>query len=384
VLRAEHRDLSNLDVCVVMTDFCESNIGTWHSDPSLAPHFTSGLLDVGLLDCDAPSISLTVRTRGVTIDASSPTTNPILALANYVFDSIKMDAFRVNGDVLQEARVSTYVMARNSVDTNEGVDPSIPGTIQHEWSYHPISDPVAYYPGEERLGLILEWYRQHLPEKSTFTFPVSGLRLIHRLESWTSSGSVALLIADKAHTRVRQLASRRGSPIVSLHGSLSMLVNLDAVGRYCAGQSVSSYVTLYTPHQNASIDVCFLHLGVPSVPRAVQIFLDQVALFSPYDVFTIRDHAEDVAASNGGATINLVLTILRLARWDPDVLSQFADTVQGATASAAIWDVPTKRAAAALLDTIPILKHSPRFDRDNQLRDKCNELQASLGDALAS
>ena len=383
VLRAEHRELSTLDVCVVMTDFCESNIGAWYSDPCLAPHFASGLLDVGLLDCDTPSSSLVVRSRGVTIDASSPTANPILAFANYVFDSIKMDAFRVHGAALHEARVSTFVLAQGSEDTNGSVDPSIPGNIQQEWSYHPISDPMAYYPGEERLGALLEWYRQHLPEETTFTFPVSGLRLIQRLESWTSSGSVALFIADKAHTRVRQLASRRGSPIVSLHGSLSMLVNLDAVGRYCAHSAEPGYVALYTPHQNASIDVCFLHLGIPSVPRATQTFLDQVALFSTYDVFTMRDHAEDVAASNGGATINLVFTLLRLARWDPDVLNQFADTVQTFTSSAATWDLPTKRAAAALLGSISNLKHSPRFDRDSEVESKCKELQLLVEEALA-
>jgi hypothetical protein len=378
-LKAEvgHGSLASLDLCVVLTDFCPSNVDAWRSDPILAPHFASGLLDVGLLDCDA-SAALVLQSRGLTLDAAHPSANPLLALANYLFDSIPMDAFRVKGGALHEARVSTFCKQR-PLD-GAAVDPSLPGAIHQTWSYEPIDDPLAYYPGEEGLGEVLEWYRRHLPDGATFTFPVSGLRLIRRLQSW--GASVALLIADKAHSRVRQLAARRGSPIVSLHGSLSMLVNLHAVGHYCA--SSPRAVALHTPHQNASLDVCFLHLGGlfgAAVPRATFAFWDQLALFSTCDLFTVRDHAEDVAASRGGATLPLVLSLLRLSRWDPDVLGQFAHTVLAATAAA--WDPTTRRAAAALLASIPHLKHSPRFDRDGALRATCDAVEVKLKAALA-
>ena len=153
--------------------------------------------------------------------------NPVLAFANYVLDSLGMDAFRKHSGLLQEALVSTYVRSSDDAGAAAGggitfADPSIPGNIKQEWSYKALPGLKQYYTaihdGDEidlevkggndkgkarasnvakALDEVLEDYLGCLEEDSTFTLPVSGMRIVPFLQSLTRSGCVSMLISDK-------------------------------------------------------------------------------------------------------------------------------------------------------------------------------------------
>ena len=118
-----------------MTDFTESNLSSWESDPALAPLFRSGRLDTATYDCDAAvapdaaegcddpddaaaagaasrgensggggggvnglgvlngggggGFGIRLRRRSVVLSEEEPCANPIVAIANYLFDSVK-------------------------------------------------------------------------------------------------------------------------------------------------------------------------------------------------------------------------------------------------------------------------------------------------------
>ena len=101
--------LSQLHIVYVMTDFTASNVNSWENDQAFQSHVSSGLLDFAIYDVDDPITQINLIRSGVQLSCETPAINPILAIANYVLDSLRMDAFRVFNGRLQEALVSTYV-----------------------------------------------------------------------------------------------------------------------------------------------------------------------------------------------------------------------------------------------------------------------------------
>ena len=223
------RDIGDLlQVVYVMTDFTQSNIDAWEGDSTLAPHLASGLLDFALLDCDRPSGQISLCRRRETFSAEAPSPNPILGLANYLFDSVAMDAFRTKNGALHEALVSTFA---KKPEDGTPLDPSVAGAVRQEWNYRPIANPGSYYAAgraedepkggkdstvDDVLGQLLASYGD-LPEGSGFTLPVGGLRSLASIQALSSSRTCAMLVADKAWTRETQL-HRKGDPTISLHG----------------------------------------------------------------------------------------------------------------------------------------------------------------------
>ena len=79
-----------------MTDFTRANFNFWTSHPSLAPHVASGLLDFALFDASVDR-TLTLHHSNLTLSPESLTTNPMVVLANYLFDTLRHDVFQVGG-----------------------------------------------------------------------------------------------------------------------------------------------------------------------------------------------------------------------------------------------------------------------------------------------
>ena len=100
-------------ICVVCTDIAKSNVVAIRDKPELQ-QFRGGRegagsisLDFAIYDANADQ-SITLLDKGVTLSPSAPSTNPILVIANYVFDSLKYDVYRFSSDgCLQEGLVST-------------------------------------------------------------------------------------------------------------------------------------------------------------------------------------------------------------------------------------------------------------------------------------
>ena len=434
--------LAGLKIVYVMTDFTPSNVDAWGMDPALQPHVDSGLLDFAVFDVDDPLIEIALIRSGVCLSSARPTVNPILVFANYVLDSLGMDAFRVAGGRLQEALVSTYAkssVSNECADSTSDItfaDPSVPGNIRQEWNYADLSSSMDYYTamhaadyqrvesrGEHEgesaiskstgasnvakaLDKVLVDYLSLLEDESTFTLPVSGMRAVQTLQSLTRSGCVSMLIADKGLNRATML-SRKGDPIINLHGSLSMMVNLEALERFAKYlaklQGVGS-TTLHTPQQNSSLDICFLNIGLDSAPeRASKAFVDSLCIFGVYDLFTVCDHVEDIWTANmrgvagrsllPGADgivetpnmpISLVMAMLRLSGWDPELLLQFGERL----VEAVKHDDPAERRYFLHLAQNChrfMESYTARFDGDGLLLSRYHAIVASLhGSAVAS
>ena len=117
------RALGTRRVVVVLSDFCDANVGAWRRHPRLAELATAGVVDFAVFDAAAQTVDETPELRlleskvlhscepvwrtftagtadqGVwRVQATlSPDTlhNPLVTMCNYVFDTLPHDAFQV-------------------------------------------------------------------------------------------------------------------------------------------------------------------------------------------------------------------------------------------------------------------------------------------------
>src|SRR5262249_57744313 len=94
-----------LAVRYVMTDFPRANVRAWAAQPAFKPFLDAGLLDLGIFDAERDREIQLVGARGGVL-AAGGLANPSIVLANYAFDTLVQDLFRVENGKLHEARGS--------------------------------------------------------------------------------------------------------------------------------------------------------------------------------------------------------------------------------------------------------------------------------------
>lgn len=148
----------------VMTDFTETNFKYWQSHPALKRYFESGHLDAGIFNA-VTDTSITLWKSGTVLSKGS-CKNPIIIVANYLFDTLYHDIFQVDGGVLKEGLIS--VGSKNSHEPDP-LHPDIIGRLENHYKYIP-TEPT-YYTDEEgdekHLERILNWYLQYFKDSST-------------------------------------------------------------------------------------------------------------------------------------------------------------------------------------------------------------------------
>lgn len=284
----------------VMTDFTESNIAFWRSHRAFEPFLRDGTLEFRGFDVtgDAP---IDLSGAGV-----APSSAPLVVIANYVFDSIPQDAFTIRGGELHESLISVRSGAP-SIDPDapapfEGLD------IRH--SQRPVG--LDYYPEPELNDVLREYVER--AEDATLLFPSAALRCVHRLAG-LSSGQLLLISGDRDE---REEAFRRapGDGAMASHGSFSLLVNHDAVGRYFLRRGGRA---LRTSHRSSLLEVAAFALGGPPGGHAEleRAYADFVERAGPDDFFSLRRAIQPMCDQ---LTIEQILSFLRLSHHDPRVL----------------------------------------------------------------
>jgi hypothetical protein len=137
------------DYCYVLSDIVEDNLSFFQNHPQFQYYFQEGLLEVSYFDA-SESEQLYLRHAGRTI-SSKDLNQPILAIANYFFDSLPNELFFIQDEV-----VSTCSVSIHSKEDPQGMDTE--GLIKNmELSYHQSVSNLPIYK-ESWLNEILEEY----------------------------------------------------------------------------------------------------------------------------------------------------------------------------------------------------------------------------------
>ena len=294
----------------VLTDLGDRS-AYWGEHPCLRPLVEQGVLDFARYDCTRDD-SLTLLRSGGTLGPGS-LANPVVAVANYVFDSIPHDLFRVRGDVLEEGRVEIPA---------GGLPPGEAGQIR----FVPLGAGAAAYPDDPDLSAVPGEYREQLDDVA-FLIPVSAVEAVRRLGAL--SGRLLLLVGDKGYCRTDQFALFGESPHLARHGpTLSVAVNFHALARYFERRGG----TLLLPADPVVQFVAAAGvLGVPpgELPEIRAAYGDAV------DGLPLVDHLPLLTNPlPESADLDHLLAILNVCHYDPEAILRHAEGFAGQARSA--------------------------------------------------
>ncbi len=294
----ERNGLGHLRTCHVCADLSARLLGHLAEHEALEPFVKDGLLDFAVLDAANPEPPrLLHAAKTLTRETLA---NPLIVIANYVFDSIPQDCFSARGGCLYESAVQ--------VDSTKG---GCARDARLGFRQRPTSTP--YYDDPE-LDCLLESSRRR--DEPLILFPVAGLKLLKWL--WQlAGGRLLLLTADKGY----QTGDAVAFPGVEFHDDncLSMMVNFGALEEFWIGRGGRFYVP---PSESRFLTIAAAEAGLPPAGSAgvAQSFAEHILDRNPedWDVWSwraVRDaHLYSVAE---------ILACLRLSRWDPAVFRDF-------------------------------------------------------------
>lgn len=214
-------ELKKINLKYVMTDFTDNNVSSWQKNPRLKPFVDAGLLEFAVFRPDSDQ-SLETRPSGLKLHAGT-VHNPVIAIANYFFDSIKQDAFQIQNGVLHEVR-NTF-----SCDSDQLPDEGYPPfeVLRKTESYQVVNG--KYYE-EQVLNDVLEKYIASGKDCSVL-IPYGAFDCLRNLRAM-SGDNVVLISSDKGFTDENYVDGLREQTFLTHHGIFSYSVNYDAIKKY--------------------------------------------------------------------------------------------------------------------------------------------------------
>jgi tetratricopeptide (TPR) repeat protein len=317
----------------------------WAEENVLAKHVRSGVID---------RATVAVRDDGnfapIVLEHSRSTlasvTNPLVVVANYFFDSIPSDAFRVRDGQLFEAR-TRFVRARKT-DTFNGL----------ENEEEPTETGATHY-GNAALDAVLASYVRDYAEASLL-MPIAGIRCIDALQE-LAGGRIFVLALDKGITGHGRVAGWFNQPFVPHDEVFSYLVNFDAMRRWFEVKGGSA---LCTTHDDRSL-VAFAGVlpGATATSSHLRRYfadhIDSVDAFNAFNAFAHGVHEVPKVAKS--AAVAPLLDLLAQMRGDPDA---FAAVIYRTIDVIAATETGVRSLALRLAQAAKENFYSPRFHND--------------------
>ena len=176
---------------------------------------------------------------------------PILAIANYFFDSLPNELFYFQNDEVFDCALSL-----NSQSDPEGK--SAQQLIKEmEVTFHTTSAKEPYFENEI-FNSILAQYTVAFSD-AYILFPKIAMECLSNISSLSKMGLVLMTI-DKGYKEIMELSTRKRPDFVR-HGSFSLWVNFHAMSQFCM---LNGGRSMFDASTNVSIDLgCLMLIAQP-------------------------------------------------------------------------------------------------------------------------
>ena len=298
---------------VILTDFTQNNIDAWRTKAVWSAHLASGAADFAIFDTDSPG-TLELQVSGERLSGRS---TPVVLIANYLFDTIRQDAFHVRNGELSEVMVAFY-------QTKDRVSPRSKRFFEHadlRLQREPVEDRA--YPNR-RWNAILEMYCRNL-KRAEIPFPTGALRCIEHFQK-LGQNRLLLLCGDKAYRHEKELEEAQG-PHLTPHGSFSTMVNADAIAKYFALENGRTFFARREEHTFSVGAFALLGDSKNAAPsrQLDRVFETEMSSLTPSDYINLF---ENLAKKLEGPNIATIIALLKLSNCDPDVFSSLEDALE--------------------------------------------------------
>lgn len=292
----------------VMTDISEKNIQSWQNHYAFEKYFDLDCLDMAYYNAHTDT-SLHLMRANQTIKTAELKA-PVFVICNYVFDTLPQDAFQVRDGKLHELEL-------NIKNDNTRLEQGLKNYFEkaaYEFKANPVG--TDYYADHPVLNKILKEYEDDF-ENATFLMPIGAVRCIENIRSLTR-GPVMVLGSDKGVTDT-ELFDEIEDPDITFHGSVSMMVNFDALKRYTELKEDQCFMM---GNKGADFQVSVhLYNAHYKTPHTYYAFQNSLSTYSPQDLFDLayRDDEPNKAFKK----TEEVLGLLNLSEWDPNIFYDY-------------------------------------------------------------
>lgn len=309
-------DLSWLDLAQVISDLAESNLEAWRRQSGLGPLLSAGGVEAARFDVLAG--------KAVGPIGRGPV-NPPVFLANYLFDSLPMDLFRVSGGRLQEGLLSLKGLPEGDAAADlQGVRMS--------WSYRPARPD---YYGDPDIDAVLAECVTTANEEYWVLFPVGAMRCLRNLRALVE-GPMLMIAADLGTTRFPSFLPEE--PGLTVPGAyLYGAVDFGLVGRYAARLG-GDY--MHQPRDRA-LNIALFSFGQPfSALNETRVAADTFFALVSHSV--ISESIRHMAETGVPPPLPLFLELAAAGSYDPSVFDSMVSLLMAEYASGvyppALWD----------------------------------------------
>jgi len=325
----------------VLTDFTQSNLDAWRMNPCFSEFFDSGLLDMTLFDVNH-SAELVLQISGERLTAGT-LSSPLVAIANYLFDSVPQALYYFNDGAAHECLLSLAT----EEDPAELDAAELLERLHLHYDYRPCAEP-----SEEAELLAL--YAKTLDDAHVLV-PAAGLDCLRRLRELAPQG-LLLLSADKGEHRIEKVGSPFPPGLVH-HGSFSLSVNYHAFRIFC---EQAGGLALLQEKAHDSIAV----VGLLMVERAAEheqtrrVWEERIQDFSPGEYLAVSQHAR---AHIPDMSFSAMLAYVRLGLGDSHVFGHYLPRLRELAPE---FDSEERSRVTALIDEVWDMYFPLGEDRD--------------------
>lgn len=302
--------LEHIKFRYIMTDFTESNLKYWESHPALQHYLDIGMLDFAIFDMETDS-RIELRKTG-TILTEGSVANPITVIANYIFDTVSHDAFTVSNGTVKASLVNLNTYHEN-MKNGRPVD-----WEQVQITHTPVEIDEHYYDDDD-FNAVVQGYKNALTE-SHILIPIAGLRTIRNLRK-LSNGKMLLLSTDKGYTHLQEL-DHLDHPHLAFHGSFSMMVNFDAIGKYF--EQIGGQALLQSLRTGIKTVAFVSGIDLQEYPELDFALWEHVERLSPGDYFILH---RNISENFQHCILNTLAAHLAFTDWDPHIYQKLSKQI---------------------------------------------------------
>lgn len=303
----ENYEIQSSSVKYIMTDISDQNIASWKNHSALQEFFQSGILDVANFNAISDT-ELNLQFANTKILPKSLKT-PVFMICNYLFDTLPHDAFYIKNNKLFE----TNIEITSTDNWKEYFEKA-------QYKFTNIEVNCSDYYQDQTLNNILCDYQQQV-DNCSVVIPTGGFDCVKTIANFTQD-SMMLLIADKGYSHT-DLFDEDEKPDISFHGSVSLMVNFDAIAKYFTANNGASLL-MNTKTSEFQVG-CFIQNNNYNIPNTRHSFDRNLGAFSPQDLFNLSYNDDE--ANESINTIDQIISLLNMCDWDSNIFCDFADNL---------------------------------------------------------
>jgi hypothetical protein len=294
-------------VVYVMSDASVSVVAYWRDNARLQPFVDAGVLDFAHFDL-LELAPLKLLNSGVTLGPGG-VANPVVVVANYIFDSIPQDAFTIkDGQLL--ANLVTVSASTPTLDLT-APDSKVRVAVAFTQDSEPTDADAELDPV---LREILRGYRAHLDE-TTVLIPRAAMACV-RFFKELARDRLLCLISDFGSTREDELRGH-GPPGFGVGGGFWLAVNFHALGEFARGLGGHGRHPRARPIRLSTSMLLFDPQPDATFPETELAYADVIEQQGP-DALSLLTGA--VGEHAVPLSFEALLALLRTVGWDSDYI----------------------------------------------------------------